>query len=157
MEPEATAVPLAQKVYYDRAGTQVDKIVLHNTEAHLFSALEILSGKSANNTGRASIHRVAARSGDMYSLVDESLGAWHCGTKACNLSSVGMEIEAYAGAPGMTPEQQAIVIAQVQVWMARYSLTKDDVHTHRTFYNTDCPLHLWPSEDAFSAWKDQHL
>jgi len=134
-----------------RDETKIDLIVLHNTDGSIEGSIEHFSKQSS----QVSAHYLVSREGNTYRMVPEHRKAWHARQE--NSRSIGIEIEAYASRTGMTTAQNSAVVALVRDIQKRLGLTNEQVGVHRQFCNTDCPVHIWPSDAGFNEWKGKYL
>ena len=136
--------------FSSRRNTIVDTIVLHNTEGQFNGAVSWLT----NPASKVSAHYVVSRKGQIYQLVDLKDKAWHA--RSANSRSVGIEIEAYAGAEGLTPNQEQRLIALIKhVQWAVPTITK--IEPHRKYSNTSCPVRIWPNDQVFYDWVKRNV
>jgi N-acetyl-anhydromuramyl-L-alanine amidase AmpD len=155
-KPEVPSIPTIDITEHDspnqstRAAT-INAIVLHNTAGEFMPSIEWL----CNPDAQASAHLVISREGKTACLVDFSRKAWHAGSREWNNCSIGIEIEAYDEAEGMTPEQEQKVVSWCRWMMKRYNIKADRIRTHRSVLNggTDCPVLIWPTEANFLTWR----
>jgi hypothetical protein len=134
-------------------GATISTIVLHNTAGQFGDSVSWL----CNTRARASAHLVIARDGTTAQLVPFEKKAWHAGNGRINANSIGIEIEAYEGARGMTLAQEAVVVDWVLWLMQKYDIGVEDVGIHRWFRNTSCPGLIWPKDEDFLAWRKKMI
>lgn len=79
------------------------------------------------------------RTGIIYQLVADSETAWYSGNKLVNQRSMGIEVVAWKTALGMTPAQEASLIALAKFLLDAYSVSLSKVVPHRSIKPTDCP------------------
>jgi N-acetylmuramoyl-L-alanine amidase CwlA len=132
-------------------GASITHIVLHNTAGSFNSAVSWL----CNPNARASAHVIIGREGQAACIVRETDKAWHAGNGRINACSLGIEIEAYNSARGMTSIQEAKVVAYVRYWMKKYNISAKNIGIHRWYSNTDCPVLIWPSDEEFLVWRNK--
>lgn len=129
-------------------GATINALVLHNAAGKFIPSIEWL----CNPEAQASAHLVIGRSGNTACLVDFSKKAWHAGNAEWNSCSIGIEIEAYEGAEGMTAEQEAKVVEWCRWFIQRYNIPKSRIKAHRQVCETDCPGFIWPTDESFRIW-----
>ena len=159
-KPDPSVMPKIDITDYDspnqstRAAT-INAIVLHNTAGKFMPSIEWL----CNADAQASAHLIIGRGGNTACLVDFSRKAWHAGSAEWNNCSIGIEIEAYDGAEGMTVVQAAKVVEWCRWMMQKYGIKADRIRTHRSVLNggTDCPVLIWPTEANFLAWRKEQF
>jgi N-acetylmuramoyl-L-alanine amidase len=134
--------------YSTRMGAAIDTIVLHNTAAPARQALAWLRNPSA----KVSAHYLVDREGHVAQLVRDDMCAWHAGVASVNQRSIGIEIEAYAGAEGMTPLQAMAVRSLVTALAEMYDVAAENIISHRSVRPTECPGFVWPSDAELAAW-----
>jgi len=83
--------------------------------------------------------------------VKDEKKAWHARQE--NSASIGVEIEAYVGATGMTSDQENALIDLVKWLCGKHSIPLANVFPHRKFVSTECPGFIWPRNADFDAWK----
>lgn len=133
---------------------KIDMVILHNLAGKYGPSIEWL----CNPESQVSAHLVISREGKTACLCDFSARAWHAGSRAVNDRSIGIEIEAYDGATGMTPIQEQVVIRWVKWFMQRYGIKKDMVKGHRQVCeSTDCPILLFETDHDLEEWKQKNL
>lgn len=128
----------------------IDTIVLHNTAGAFNGSVDWL----CNPQAKASAHLVVSRDGRTAQLVPFDRKAWHAGN--ANSRSIGIEIEAYNGATGMTAVQEKLVAQWVRWFRAEYGIAKDRVIPHRAVSSTSCPGLIWPTDEQFNRWVSEH-
>jgi N-acetyl-anhydromuramyl-L-alanine amidase AmpD len=132
----------------------VDRIILHNTEGTVASAV----GRFMNASEQVSAHYIIGRDGKITKMVQEGYTAWHSGDRSVNHRSIGIEIEAGGGTgTGMTPSQEICVINAVRLLQKNYQISRAGVLPHRDIVATNCPGSIWPTDANFEAWKTAHL
>jgi N-acetyl-anhydromuramyl-L-alanine amidase AmpD len=159
-KPDLKVMPKIDITDYDspnqstRAAT-INAIVLHNTAGKFMPSIEWL----CNADAQASAHLIIGRGGNTACLVDFARKAWHAGSAEWNNCSIGIEIEAYDGAEGMTVVQAAKVVEWCRWMMQKYGIKADRIRTHRSVLNggTDCPVLIWPTEANFLAWRKEQF
>jgi|GEM_PF-6512354 len=133
--------------------TSIKRIVLHNTESTLASALATLRSPAGAN--RVSAHILVGRDGALHRIVPDADKAWHA--TVANDDGLGLEIEAGKFGRGMTPLQEATVIAVVRRWMRLHKVTAQNITMHRLAApgTTDCATFIWPegNDKAFFNWR----
>jgi N-acetylmuramoyl-L-alanine amidase CwlA len=145
-----------------RGGTQIKKIVLHNTAGSFSSAVNWFMNKQSRVSAHAIIQRnpddsikFCGQSGKIAIPVPENEKAWHCSTS--NADSLGIEIAADANNRGMTDWQEKRVIELVKFWLKKYGLSKKDIFAHRELSSTDCPSLIWPTQADWEKWIDKNF
>ena len=113
-----------QNCYEPVGNRRVSQVVLHNTLETLEETMAIF--RDCQTRSRVSIHYIVDRTGKIYSAVPESDIAWHAGDRRVNAESIGIEIVAYEGNRGMTPEQEESVILLVKDIMIRHDLNLEE-------------------------------
>lgn len=137
-----------------RAGAKVDMGVLHNTECTLQQAIDRFMTKSEE----VSAHLIVDRDGSTTKMVNFTDTAWHSGNKPINHRSIGMEIVAGGSVgKGMTPVQEAKVIAWWKWIFKTYGVKIDDLIPHRKAVATSCPGSIWKTDAELEAWKKKNL
>lgn len=114
-----------------REGAQVELVVLHYTVLDCASALQRLCDPAAE----VSTHYVIDRDGQVLSLVDEGMRAWHAGAGSwggrgdVNSRSIGIELVNGGAEPFPAPQMSALdgLLADV---MTRYALPPQAVIGH---------------------------
>jgi N-acetyl-anhydromuramyl-L-alanine amidase AmpD len=127
---------------------KIDTLVLHNTAGGWAGALATLSDPKKE----VSAHYLVARSGNVYQLVPESRRAWHAGNRLVNDRSIGIEVEAYDAARGMTPPQEASLIELVRDVVQRNNIPTENIIPHRKVRATACPGFIWVTDKDFKKW-----
>ena len=125
---------------------EISAIVLHNTSGKASGAVKWFQDPKS----QVSAHYVVTRGGAVIQCVDEKDAAWHAGNRDINHASIGIEVEAYAEAKGLTPEQDSTLIAVIRWIMARYQISK--ILLHRQVRATECPSLVWPRDADYHAW-----
>jgi len=136
-----------------RQGERIQQLVLHNTDGPLAGSLARLK----NPVEQVSAHYVVDRTGIIYQLVADSETAWHSGNKLVNQRSMGIEVVAWKTALGMTPAQEASLIALAKFLLDAYSVSLSKVVPHRSIKPTDCPGWVWKDDTVLATWKTAHL
>lgn len=131
----------------------VSAIVLHNTEGDFDGSVSWLCNREA----KASAHLVISRTGKTAKLLGFGQRAWHAGTKEWNDKSIGIELEAYAGAEGMTAAQEGKLLEWLRYLMAEYKINKENITIHRRIVETDCPSRVWPTDGLFDLWLSKNV
>lgn len=181
----ATAGVDCYQSHRERAAAEIRRIVIHNSENTLRSAIGTFRSCRADRP--TSAHVAIDRDGRMYRLVEDRYAAFHTGGHDGGFNAVSLGIELIAsGRPGetsMTPPQEASLVALVRFWMAQYHITIADrslaastrtrayedaefwdaaVTLHRLISagrGTDCPTFLWPDniqgDEAFFRWRQR--
>jgi N-acetylmuramoyl-L-alanine amidase-like protein len=183
----AAADPQCYQSQRTRAASEIRRIVIHNSENTLRSA--IATFQSCNPDHPASAHVAIDRDGGLYRLVEDRFAAFHTGGSdgGFNAASLGIEIIA-ADRPGqllLTAAQERSLVSLLRFWMAQYTLAIPDrilANSSRTRgYNdvefweapvtlhrlvsagrgTDCPKFIWPDtpagDDEFFTWRRGRL
>lgn len=127
----------------------IDRIVVHNTAGPLISSLHQLMTPST----KVSAHYVVDRLGTIFQLVKDKDIAWHAGVWAVNKSSIGIEVVAWKGAPGMEPNQEIALKALLRWLMGAYKVKRERILPHRKVVATQCPSFLWATDLGFEEWK----
>jgi N-acetylmuramoyl-L-alanine amidase len=142
----------------NRTRAEIQRIVLHNTEARWLSFKS--AWQSCNRIGAA--HFVILRSGEILRTIAEKNVAYHA--KVANSDSIGVEIEAGPGFEGMTPVQEAAVLAltkklQADFGTAPAGIPRKGVTMHRLAApgTTDCAKYVWPEDSDFTTWRDANF
>lgn len=152
-QPESERVPLIAETFnspnQSERNATISMIVLHNTAGSFNGAVSWLCNKQA----RASAHFVISRSGKIVQLVGVSKKAWHAGNSRVNACSIGIELEAYEGATGMTKEMDKACRTLVRWLMGIYQIDREDVGIHRWYRRTSCPGLIWPTDTEFKEWR----
>lgn len=138
--------------FSDRGAT-ISGLVVHNTDSTFDSAVSWL----CNPAAEASAHLVIGRDGKVACLVGFDKKAWHAGNARVNATTIGIEVEAWDKAKGMTEIQEKVLIDWIKWFMQKYGFSSDRVITHRTIVSTDCPCWIFPTERDFSVWKEKNL
>ena len=136
-----------------REGT-LNKIVLHNTEGTVTSAID----RFLNTSEQVSAHYILGRNGKTVQMVKDSHVAWHAGDRGVNHTSIGIEIEAGGGTgTGMTEMQETNLVLLIKSLMFQYGITLNNIIPHRHTVATSCPGSIWPTDASLEAWKAKHL
>lgn len=133
--------------------SKVDTLVLHNTDGTLASAVAHFNNPSA----QVSAHYIVGRDGRVVKMVQEAHTAWHSGTRAMNHRSIGIEIEAYEKAKGLTPIQEKNLVALIEDICRRNSISLTRIIPHRKNVATSCPGWVWPTDADFNSWIKKNL
>jgi N-acetylmuramoyl-L-alanine amidase len=156
-DPANYAAPCQYKAA-NRTRSEIQRIVLHNTEGRWLSFKS--TWQACNRIGAA--HYVILRTGEILRTIDTKNVAYHA--RSANPNSVGVEIEAGPGFEGMTPKQEASVIAltkklQADFGPAPQGIQRDGVTMHRLAApgTTDCAKYIWPEDSDFTTWRDANL
>lgn len=144
-----------------RNGVQIDKVVLHCTEASLQSTLDHFQDPGGNNP--VSAHYVIDRNGDVYQTVRDSDAAWHC--KGANSGSIG--IEHVGSETDVIAKAQAESSAALIRWLLeQYHVPPGSVfgHDFTPGYNkpggTSCPDKLFGAahtQATIAAWVEANV
>jgi N-acetyl-anhydromuramyl-L-alanine amidase AmpD len=155
--PKPLVVPAPSPNHASRQGHVIQYLILHNTDGPGEGSLATL--RDPNNGNPRSAHYMVDRDGTIYQLVDDSLTAWHAGNKPINQESIGVEIVAWTTARGMTPPQEAAVLALCRFVLDAYDVRLANVLPHRAvrLRPTDCPGWIWPTDASLEAWKAANL
>jgi len=133
--------------------SKIDTLVLHNTDGTLASAVTHFNNPSA----QVSAHYIVGRDGKIVKMVQEAHTAWHSGTRATNHRSIGIEIEAYEKAKGLTPIQEKVLVALIEDICKRNKISITRIIPHRKNIATSCPGWVWPSDADFNTWVKKNL
>lgn len=144
---------IASPNFASRNGTDIDTIILHNTDGSIASAI----AEFQNPATQKSAHYIVGRNGTIVQMVRDESTAWHSGNKPVNQRSVGIEIEASKTAQGMTSAQEASLIQLCRFVMDAYTVARADVRPHRSVKPTDCPGWVWKTDADLNAWKAANL
>jgi len=139
--------------FASRNGTQIDTLVLHNTDGTLASAIQRFKDPSS----QVSAHYIVDRDDSVTQMVNDTDTAWHSGVKDVNQRSIGIEVVAYSTATGMTPGQEATLIALAQFVLDACSIKVQRVLPHRDIKATECPGWVWPTDPSFTTWTVANL
>lgn len=132
----------------------IDKIILHNTAGPYAGALATLCNPRPDNPAAAtSAHYLISRVATIFQLVKDEKKAWHARQE--NSASIGIEIEAYVGATGMTDAQESALLSVIRWLCGKHSLPLVNVFMHRQFVSTECPGFIWPRQADFDRWKNE--
>jgi N-acetyl-anhydromuramyl-L-alanine amidase AmpD len=182
----ALAGPGCYQQYRTRAASEIQRIVIHNSEHTLRSA--IATFQNCNPSRPTSAHVAIDRDGRMYRIVEDQFAAFHTGAShgGFNAVSLGIELVASgaAGMGGMTPPQEQALVDLVRFWTRKYRIAMPPhvlanavtakgyadieywdapVTVHRLISagrGTDCPKFVWDDspagDDAFFQWRRSH-
>lgn len=140
--------------YASRNGVDIDTIILHNTEGSSGSAI----ARFQNSAEQVSAHFIVDRDGELIQMVDESMTAWHSGSRPTNQRSIGIEIVAGGGMGiGMTDIQQGVVVELLKYLMEAYDVAAEYVLPHRHIVSTSCPGSIWKTDADLENWKRAHI
>jgi N-acetylmuramoyl-L-alanine amidase len=139
--------------FASRNGTQIDTLVLHNTDGTLTSAIN----RFKDPASQVSAHYIVDRDGSVTQMVNDTDTAWHSGKKDVNQRSIGIEVVAYSTATGMTSGQEATLIALAQFVLDAYGIAVQRVFPHRDIKPTDCPGWVWATDAIFTTWTAANL
>jgi hypothetical protein len=108
----------------NRTRATISAIVIHDTEGRFIGSVRFLQRART----RGSAHFVVSRRGQIVQLVPVTDVAWHSGNSWCNLHSIGIEHEGWAGRRAYTePEYRAS--AQLVAYLAhRWGIPLDREH-----------------------------
>lgn len=138
------------------AGARVLSVVVHATHGAPGSRFEN-EAAFLRDSASVSAHYLIGRQGQTALIVAEALCAWHAGQSLVgyhNETSVGIELHAAATEP-ITAAQRDALAELVRGLMARYSLPRWRVRTHRDIARPKgrkSDPGLWP-EGQFAAWR----
>jgi hypothetical protein len=142
----------------NRTRSEIQRIVLHNTEGRWLSFKS--AWQACNRIGAA--HFVILRTGEILRTIDTKNVAYHA--RSANPNSIGVEIESGPGFEGMTPKQEASVIAltkklQADFGTAPQGIQRDGVTMHRLAApgTTDCAKYIWPEDSDFTTWRNANF
>lgn len=153
-KPKSPGIDIAKSSpNFNERTSPITHIVLHNTAGAFKGAVDWL----CNPEAQASAHLIISRKGETAQIVPFAKRAWHAGNKTYNDKAIGIEIEAYASARDMTPEQEAKVIAWVKHLMYEFGIPRENVVIHRWVSSTDCPGFIWHDDAEFKEWRDENL
>jgi hypothetical protein len=170
-----------------RAATEIRRIVIHNSENTLRSA--IATFQHCDTSRPTSAHVAIDRDGRMYRLVEDRYAAFHTGANHGGMNAISLGIEIVAsgdrGSRGMTVAQEEALVALIRFWSRKYGIempahvlsnstqtkTYADVEywdapiTAHRFVSagrgTDCPKFVWEDtpagDDAFFDWRRRHF
>lgn len=131
----------------------ISAVILHNTSGSFDGAVSWL----CNPDAQASAHLVIGRKGQTACLVDFSRRAWHAGSSEWNACSIGIELEAYEGAEGMMPAQEAKLIVWLRWMLQKYNIKPERIKLHRQVCSTSCPGFIWETDAEFLTWRKLHF
>jgi len=131
-----------------RDDVPLDPIVLHNTDGRVSGSIDHFLKSSSE----VSAHYLVGRDGAVYRMVPEHRKAWHARQE--NSRSIGIELEAYKGAEGMTQIQERMLTLLIADIKSRHSINR--IIPHRAVVNTDCPKWIWPTDESFQAWLEDN-
>lgn len=119
-----------------RQNTSVDTIVVHYTTSRNIEGT-ISWFKNAPPGKRASAHYIVSREGAIVHLVPLDQAAWHAGSRAANLRSIGIE---HVAAPGdrLSQPQSAASKLLIKWLMNKFEVDLEKVVPHRALRNTNC-------------------
>jgi N-acetyl-anhydromuramyl-L-alanine amidase AmpD len=150
-DPRATWLPSSN---FDpgRAGTPLDLIILHTTEASFESALSWLRGEAAGSSNResSSHYLISADGSRIAQLVREADTAWGAGNLAYNRRAVNIEQEGYADQGHFSDGLYRSVGDLVGRIAARHHIPLDRKHVIGHMEVPD------PNEPALSGGVDHH-
>lgn len=144
---------IASPNFASRNSTEIDTLVLHNTDCTLAAAIQ----RFKNPKEAVSAHYIVDRDGSITQMVNDTDTAWHAGVKEVNLRSIGIEVVAYSTATGMTADQETKLIALAQFVVDAYAIKVQRVLPHRDIKATQCPGWIWATDDTFTTWTGAHL
>ncbi len=127
--PGAIAYPEPWGEAYDRAGTDIDTLVVHCAVGSFPGFMQYLQ-----RTPDVSCHYGVARDGRIGQGVSEQYGAFHAGTKHWNLRSIGIEHEDHGNCvkkPWMTEKQFAASTKLAAHLCEKYGIGPERVIPHR--------------------------
>ena len=185
-----TSAPAAGNCYQQyrtRAASEIRRIVIHNSEQTLRSA--IATFQKCDPGRPTSAHVAIDRDGRMYRLVEDKYAAFHTGATHGGMNAVSLGIELVAsgaaGLGGMTATQEASLVELIRFWSRKYDIEmpahvlnnsakakayadieywEAPVTVHRLVSagrGTDCPRFIWDDtpagDDAFFQWRRIHL
>jgi hypothetical protein len=141
-----------------RTRSEIKRIVLHNTEGRWLNFKA--TWQACNRIGAA--HFVILRSGEILRTIAEKNVAYHA--RVANNDSIGVEIESGPGFEGMTPLQEASVLALTKKLQADFGsppdgIARDSVTMHRLAApgTTDCAKYIWPEDSDFITWRNANF
>jgi hypothetical protein len=143
---ESLAVPMLSPNISSREGATISKIVVHHTDGRIGGALSNLR----NVASRVSAHLLVARNGDVVRIVSDDLKAWHA--VESNRTSLGVEIEAWELGQGLTMPQERMLLSVLSYWSKKYSISIDQIVSHRSVIPTRCPEFIWFKDADLTAW-----
>lgn len=122
---------------YGRAGTVVDRIVMHWTTGSLNSTIAHFQNPAA----QVAAHYVIDRDGLLYQCVLDQNTAYHAGDYSMNQRSIGIE---HVGGPqydGFTDAQYRTSSDLIRDLSERYGFAANDTYVipHRSVVPTQCP------------------
>lgn len=151
------AIDISDRVSPNQGPRSVDvtAIVLHHTAGRFEGSIETL----CDPKNQTSAHLVISREAKVAQLVDFSRRAWHAGNTDWNNCSIGIEIESYKTALGMTEIQEAKLVFWIRYLLQTYSIPVARILTHRIVKDgkTACPGFVFPEEADFMAWRKFHF
>ena len=181
----ASASPDCYSSYRVRAASEIRRVVIHNTEQPLKSAIAMF--RSCDPGHPTSAHVVIDRDGRMHRLVEDRFAAYHTGGNHGGFNSVSLGIEVVASDTlrSMTPPQEQSLVALIRFWMTRYHVELPErvainstrargyqelefwqapVTIHRQISagrGTDCPTFIWADsaqgDEEFFRWRARLL
>lgn len=125
---------------------EISAIVLHNTAGRASGAVKWFQDPKS----KVSAHYVVTRTGTVIQCVDEKDAAWHAGDRDINHSSIGIEIEAYTEAHGLTPAQDEALESLIHWVCDRHKIQR--ILLHRQVKRTECPSLVWPRDADYHQW-----
>lgn len=157
-KPDPAKMPTIEITNFDSPNQSarnatINAIVLHNTAGAFDGAVSWL----CNPAAQASAHLVIGRKGQTACLVDFPKRAWHAGSSEWNACSIGIELEAYEGAEGLMPAQEAKLVVWLRWMMQRYNIKAERIKLHRQVCETDCPGFIWETDAEFLTWRKSHF
>jgi N-acetyl-anhydromuramyl-L-alanine amidase AmpD len=170
-----------------RAASEIHRIVIHNSEHTLKSAIATFQRCDPNHP--TSAHVAIDRDGRVHRLVEDRYAAFHTGANHGGMNAVSLGIEliasAAAGTGGMTAPQERSLVELIRFWSARYHIempaqvlsntTRTKAYADIEYWDapvtvhrlvsagrgTDCPKFVWDDtaagDDAFFEWRRIHL
>jgi hypothetical protein len=117
-----------------RNGTAIDHIVIHYTTSRNIEG-SIAHFKSG--TPRTSAHYIIGQDGLLVQMVPDRDSAWHAGSSAMNLRSIGIEHVARAG-DRITEAQARTSVALIRWLMHAYAIPLAHVIPHVCIKSTSC-------------------
>lgn len=132
----------------------ISRIVVHNTDNN---SLEGSVDWLCRSEAQASAHLIIGRDGRTACIVDFDKASWNAGSREINHSSIGIEVVADENHKGMTVPQEKVLVQWIRWMQWKYGIKTENIITHRTVAETDCPCWLFPTEQDFSEWKKKRL
>lgn len=135
----------------NRSGAQIKRIVLHNTEGYWSSFKS--TWQRCGRIGAA--HYVILRNGSVLRTIPERNVAYHA--IGANQDSIGVEIESGPGFEGMSSAQEVAVVSLTKSLQGKYGIPRPGITMHRLAApgTTDCAKYIWPSDSAFTGWRER--